>query len=423
MAMKVKQKILVVGGGGREAATVWKLKQDDPNAVVFCAPGNAGIAKFGTCVPIEATDIEGLLAFAHAESIVLTIVGPELPLVAGIVDRFREHHLLICGTTAAAARAEGSKIHFKEVLIRNEIPTAPYQAFDDQEEALAYIELRGVENIVIKADGPMAGKGVILPHTLEEAALALQRLMVIGTPGEKVLIEDRLIGLERSVIAITDGTVFHLLPFTQDYKRLRTGDLGPNTGGMGAHTLDLPAEEEVQLRKILGDVLTAFRKERCLYSGFIYLGIMMTADGPKVLELNCRLGDPETQPILASIDGNFLDLCMAAAHGNLSTVPEPTRVQHALCVVLASPEYTELSERNDAITGIEDAEAMGALVFHAGTGVNDKGEITTNKSGRVLVVVGRGETIGEAGEQAYAAVKPINFPGMQYRTDIGAAYI
>lgn len=415
------QKILVVGSGGREAAMVWALAQA-PNTTVFCAPGNAGIAEHATCVPIKATDVGELQSFARDEQMNLTVVGPEAPLVAGIVDCFREEDLLICGPSAAAAQTEGSKAWFKRLLVKHNIPTAPFEVFTSRDDALAYIRERGVQNIVIKADGLMGGKGVTLPDNIEEAASDLEKLMVKDTPGEVVVIEDRLAGVERSVMAITDGKTVYMLPFTQDYKREGDGDEGLNTGGMGAHTLLLPESEEAQLSQILRDVVTSLAEEGSLYTGFIYLGFIMTANGPMVLECNCRLGDPETQVILPSINGNFAGLCMAVAQGNLAEVVAPERSRHALCLVLASATYPGSSDRDDSITGLDMARENGALVFHAGT-TRKNGTVTTNKSGRVLNVVGLGGTLEAAHAAAYGGAEKVQFSGMKYRRDIGVDVI
>ena len=410
-------KVLVVGSGGREAAMVRRLAQS-PGVVIFCAPGNAGIAEQATCVPLKATDIEGLLALARGEGIDLTIVGPEAPLVAGIVDRFRDTGRLICGPSAAAAQAEGSKLWFKRFLARHNLPTAPFEAFNDRNAALMSVSERGARNIVIKADGLMGGKGVTLPRNLVEAEHDLISLMVKGSAGEVVVIEGRLIGVERSVMAITDGGNVYMLPFTQDYKREGDGDNGPNTGGMGAHTLSLPEKEAAELEQILRRVVAAFAEEGNPYTGFIYLGFIMTADGPMILECNCRLGDPETQVILPSINGDFAELCMAAARGELSKVSPPERVKHALCLVLASGSYPSSSDRDDAITGLDGVQEAGAYVLHAGTALKN-GVVTTNKSGRVLNVIGIDGTPIAACAMAYAKARGLGFPGMKYRSDIG----
>ena len=414
-------KILVAGSGGREAAMVWVFAQTS-DTEVFCAPGNAGIAEYATCIPVKATDIDGLLSFARSEKMDLTVVGPETPLVAGIANLFRKEGLMICGPSAAAAQSEGSKAWFKRLLAKHKIPTAPFKTFTNRDAALSYIRERGAQNIVIKADGLMGGKGVILPDNLEAAEFDIENLMVEGLPGKTVVIEDRLVGVERSVTAITDRKTVYMLPFTQDYKREGDGDTGLNTGSMGSHTLSLPESEKAMLSRILQDVVNALTQEGCTYTGFMYLGFIMTKKGPMVLECNCRLGDTEAQAILLSMSGNFASLCMAAAQGRLAEVPAPKQDRHTLCIVLASAAYPGSSDRDDIITGLDTARGNGVLIFHAGT-ARKNGVITTNKSGRVLNVVGLGSTIEIAHANAYDAAKKVQFPGMKYRKDIGADVI
>jgi phosphoribosylamine--glycine ligase len=412
----MRRRILVIGSGGREFAIVWKLAQGLNNNI-FCAPGNAGIAQHATCVPIKVDAIDNLIKFVEDNAIDLTIVGPELPLVNGIVDRFRERGLLICGPTEKAAQAEGSKIWFKRMLDRYSIPTAPFKVFDDRDAALQHIRNKSAGNIVIKADGLMGGKGVILPSNLKEAEIALKKLMVTGTAGETVIIEDRLVGVERSVIAATDGKKVYVLPFTQDYKRVGDGDKGPNTGGMGAHTLSLSEKEADELQDILRSVIIALDREGCTYSGFIYLGFIMTVDGPMVLECNIRLGDPEAQVILPSIECDFGELCMALAKRELSKVSEPIQNKQAVCVVLTSADYPDSSNSDDEIKGLVEAMNTGALVFHAGTGIRGC-KYTTNKSGRVMGIVSVGDTLNEAWKIAYKGAERVQFPGVKYRRDI-----
>lgn len=415
-------KVLIVGSGGRESAMVWSVSQR-PDIEIFCAPGNAGIAEYATCYPsVKATDIDELLKIAHEEQIDLTIVGPEAPLVAGIVDRFREHDLLIYGPSKEVARAEGSKAWFKDLLTKYGIPTAPYEVFSDYEYAIDSVLKRGASNIVIKADGLMGGKGVTLPDTTVSASNDLERLMVPGGPGEKVVIEDRLFGVERSVMALVDGKTIYMLPFTQDYKRVGDGDTGLNTGGMGAHTLTLPEDEERQLTQILYDVVSAFDQEGHPYTGFLYLGIMMTDSGPMVLECNCRLGDPETQVILPCITGDFTSYCMNAAQGNLGALDPPLQYFEALCIVFASGAYPGSSAQDDCIEGLDEPRSSDALIFHAGTALNGRC-VTTNKAGRVLNVVGRGLRLREAHSIAYTIAEQIHFPGKKYRSDIGAGVV
>ena len=424
MAVETSRKILVIGGGGREAAMLWKLGRDDPNAELFCAPGNAGIAATQRviCVPIGATDLKALLAFAQEQKIDLTIVGPEAPLVAGIVDLFRKEGLAICGPSRAAAVAgEGSKVLFKEMLAKYAIPTAPFLTFNDPDAALENCIIRGASNIVIKANGLCGGKGVYLPDNEMEAQAVLHELMVdrkYDTAGLLVLIEDRLVGYECSAMAITDGRVLYMFPLTQDHKRAYDGDEGPNTGGMGAYTMALPEELEGKVRRLMDDVVMAFESEGIPYSGFLYLGLMITEQGPMILECNCRLGDPETQVIMPTIDGNLAGMCAAAAAGNLCVAQLPHQAREALCVVLTSPEYPEASLRDLPLVGIESAGAF-TTVFHAGTGY-DCGVFSTNKSGRILNVVGVGPTLRDAEQTAYRGVSEIEpLTSFRFRRDIG----
>lgn len=414
------QKILIVGGGGREAAMAWKLTQN-PDTQVFCAPGNAGIEQWAELVSISATDIDRLLAFARKERIDLTIVGPEQPLVDGIVDQFQAEGQLICGPTKKAAMlTEGSKAAFKDLLAASNLPTAPYRVFDSRRRALAYVRERGPVNIVIKADGLMGGKGVFLPNDITEAESALEHLMVPGGPGERVVVEERLYGVERSVIGITDGSMVYTFPFTQDYKRLREGDQGPNTGGMGAHTIELSNVERIELQILLSKVLAALRKRGVLYRGPIYLGIIMTEDGPMILECNCRMGDPETQAILPSIDGDFAALCRAAAEGNLRQVRAPDHIRHAVCVVAVSSAYPDSSDRDDVIKGLDIVARMSdTVVFPAG--IKRRGDqFTTGKSGRVLGVTAFDRMFSIAVSRAYSGMAEIHFLGKHVRMDIGA---
>lgn len=413
-------KVLLVGSGGREHAIAWKLKES-PGVELFVAPGNAGMAEIATLVDIKANDIEGLVNFALREKIEITIVGPEAPLVAGLADRLQEKGLLVCGPSAIAAYAEADKGWFKEFLNSHNLPTASYQAFSDPIAATSYIWNReSAEEIVIKACGLMAGKGVFLPSTKDEAEVIIRDLMVKGGPGEHIVIEERLRGFECSAIALTDGTVAYQLPFTQDYKRLRDGDEGPNTGGMGAYTITLPEELAHELTRLTQQVVTELKKEGCEFRGFIYLGFMITESGPKILELNCRLGDPETEVIMLSMGGDFLELCCAAAEGNLLRQPSPQKLFDALCVVMATGDYPGPSTTDDVIEGLPVFDPQAPVqVFHAGTGKRE-GQIVTNKAGRVLVVSACGPSVAAARALAYDQVAQIEFPGAQFRTDIGA---
>jgi len=421
-------RILVIGSGAREHAIVRRLRSENPRARIFCTPGNVGIAEDADCRAIKATDINALVAFSVANDIELTVVGPEAPLIAGVVDRFEAAGLLICGPSAMAAfNTEGSKVNFKNMLKKHAIPTAPFEVFDDVEKALAYVLFWGPEDIVIKADGLAGGKGVFLPDTMEEAEKVLRELMVDGKydwAGRKVIIEERLDGWECSVTSVTDGRLVYLLPVAQDYKRARDSATGPNTGGMGARTIELSLDERLLVEQITLGVVEALAQEECFYQGFLYLGFMMTQEGPMLLEANCRIGDPEGQVLMLTIGGNFTDLCVAAAKGDLKSVESPKQSGHAVCVVMTSPEYPEASERNVPILGIEKAQNRGALVFHAGTSRIGL-KYSTGKSGRILSVVAVGETPKDAGELAYYAAELIYTDpegGLRYRRDIGAKH-
>lgn len=416
-------KVLLLGDGGREAAMAWALSKN-PDARLFCTAGNAGLATYGKCTDIPAGDIEKLHTFAKDTEIDLTVVGPEATLVKGIVDRFRTDGLAICGPTAAAAHAEGSKEFFKQLLTRHDLPTAtPYEVCHDPDSAYTSIRrLGGAQKIVIKADGLMGGKGVKLPENDGEVRSVLKHLMVPGTAGVPVVIERRLTGRECSVMAVTDGEHIRMLAFTQDYKRRHVGDIGPNTGGMGAHTLDPSREERQVLEDLLQQVVSAFADAGFRYTGFIYLGVMLTDEGPMILECNVRLGDPEAQVILPASSGDFLSLCYGAATGTLSEVPEFLHTRQTLCVTLTSKDYPDSTTDDNVIMGLDRAREAGALVFHAGTSFVD-GKYQTNKAGRALHCVGVGDTLAEAHRIAYAAAEAIEFPGKMFRSDIGSDYL
>ena len=424
-------KVMVVGNGAREHAICARLANSRNVEKLFCVPGNGGIRRpswlLGDYSNVAMNDVDALLGIALNECVDLAVIGPEAPLVNGIADRFRANGILICGPSQEAAIVtEGSKAQFKRFLARHGIPTPEFKVFGykHKREAINYIRKVGVVNIVIKADGLMGGKGVVLPATLQEAKDALDQLMKKGTAGENVLIEERMTGIERSVMAITDGQEVRMFPLTQDYKRLLDGDEGLNTGGMGAHTIDVPAEEARALSELLSDVVRALFQEGITYSGFGYLGAMMTSSGPQVLEWNCRLGDPETQVLLECSDGDFLSVCLASARGDISALPEIQRVHHSVCVVMASREYPASSERDDVILNTAWAAKSGVSVYHGGTAYHTEGEhegrFTTNKSGRVLSVVGSAHSLADAKKCAYEAVNLVQFPGAHYRSDIGA---
>ncbi|HET6629290.1 MAG TPA: phosphoribosylamine--glycine ligase [Woeseiaceae bacterium] len=418
-------KVLVVGGGGREHALAWKCAQSPQVREVLVAPGNAGTALEPRLrnVAVAADDIDGLLDLAAVESVDLTIVGPEVPLVAGIVDRFRARKLACFGPSAAAARLEGSKTFTKSFLERHAIPTAAYAGFEALEPALDYIRAQGAP-IVVKADGLAAGKGVVVATTVAEAEAAARSMLAAGEFGEagrRIVVEEYLEGEEASFIVITDGATILPLATSQDYKARDAGDTGPNTGGMGACS-PAPVVTRALERRILDEVmaptLAGLRAEGIDYRGFLYAGLMIGADGaPRVLEFNCRFGDPETQPIIARLKSDLVALCVAALEGRLRDVTAEWDPRAALGVVMAAAGYPGAYRKGDPISGLDRAPAAAAKVFHAGTAFAD-GEIVTS-GGRVLCAVGMGDSLAEARDVAYATAGTIDWNGAWYRRDIG----
>ncbi|AEG15273.1 Phosphoribosylamine--glycine ligase [Desulfofundulus kuznetsovii DSM 6115] len=414
-------KVLVVGGGGREHALVWKLKQSPRVKEIFCAPGNAGIASLARCVPIGAEDISGLVAFARQEKIDLTVVGPEGPLTMGIVDSFNQAGLAIFGPTARAAAIEGSKVLAKEIMAKYGIPTARFAAFSDAGEAAAYIRQLN-SPCVVKADGLAAGKGVIVCQAVEEALEAVEDIMVkgvFGNAGSRVVVEEYLTGQEVSILAFTDGeTVIPMLP-AQDHKQVYDGDRGPNTGGMGAYAPAPACTPEVYrtaLEDILIPTVRAMAAEGRPYRGVLYAGLMVTHEGPKVLEFNARFGDPEAQPVLMLLETDLVEIIEAVLSGRLAEKEIRWRPGAAVCVVLASGGYPGPYRKGYPISGL-DRVPPDVMVFHAGTALEDGRLVTAG--GRVLGVTAAAETIPAAIEKAYAAVEQIHFEGMHYRRDIG----
>ncbi|HLT90258.1 MAG TPA: phosphoribosylamine--glycine ligase [Woeseiaceae bacterium] len=418
-------KILVVGGGGREHAFAWKCAQSPAVREVLVAPGNAGTALEPRVrnVPVPAGDIEALAALAAREAVDLTIVGPEAPLVAGIVDRFTAAGLACFGPTAAAAALEGSKGFAKAFLARHGIPTAAFATFTELEPALAYVRDRGTP-IVVKADGLAAGKGVVVATTLEQAEAALRDMLAdrrYGDAGSRVVIEEFLEGEEASFIVMTDGDTVLPLATSQDHKARDDGDRGPNTGGMGAYSpapVLTPELERRVLDEIVHPTLDGLRADGIPYRGFLYAGLMIAPDGsPRVLEFNCRFGDPETQPVLARLRSDFAALCAAAAAGRLAGQPVAWDPRAALGVVMAAEGYPGTCRTGDRIEGLDDVVGDDVKVFHAGT-AQANGDVVTS-GGRVLCVVGLGDTVAAAAETAYAAVARIHWRGAFFRRDIG----
>ncbi len=416
-------KVLVVGGGGREHALVWKIRQSPLVDEVYCAPGNAGIASEAHCLPIPANDVEALLAFAQREGIDLTVVGPEEPLVRGLADRFEEEGLAVFGVSAGAARLEGSKAFAKELMRRYGIPTAEFEVFSDPEEAKAYLRKRGAP-AVVKADGLAAGKGVFPCRTLDEALEAVDRIMVeraFGEAGQKVVIEEFLEGEEASFLAITDGEAVVPFPSSQDHKAVFDGDTGPNTGGMGAYSPAPVVTHELHdqvMERIMIPTVRAMAREGTPYRGILYAGLMIRGQEAKVLEFNVRFGDPEAQPLVVRLRSDLVPLLEAARAGTLKEAHVEWDSDAAVCVVMASQGYPGPYQKGVPIEGLEEAQRMeNVVVFHAGTAVQG-GRIVT-AGGRVLGVTAKGRGIGEAVERVYKAVGKIRWDGVHYRRDIG----
>jgi phosphoribosylamine--glycine ligase len=417
-------KVLIIGGGGREHALAWKCAAESGVTEVLVAPGNAGTAAEPRVrnVAVDAEDIAGLVKLASDEKVDLTIVGPEGPLVAGVVDAFAAAGLKCFGPTALGARLEGSKAFCKQFLQRHRIPTAGYRTFTRGNLDAAYVRSRPTP-IVVKASGLAAGKGVVIAET-HEAALRAARQMFdgqFGNAGTEVVIEDFLQGEEVSFIVMADGS--HVLPLatSQDHKRLLDADLGPNTGGMGAYSpapIVTPALHERIMREVIHPTIRGLAADGTPYTGFLYAGLMIAADGtPNVLEYNCRFGDPETQPLLMRLRSDLTGLCAAALAGRLDSVRAEWDAQAALGVVLAAAGYPNSVRKGDVISGLEAAAALPGKVFHAAT-LTDGQAVTTN-GGRVLCAVGLGEDVHAAQRQAYALAQVIRWPGMQFRSDIG----
>ncbi|MBI4234437.1 MAG: phosphoribosylamine--glycine ligase [Chloroflexi bacterium] len=418
--------ILVVGSGAREHAIAWKLRQSPKVDRLYVAPGNAGTAATATNLNIPATDLDALAEAVRSHHVDLTVVGPETPLAEGIVDHFQEQGLAIFGPTMAAARLESSKVFGKQLMLQHHIPTPRAEVFSAYEQAKACVEQAPLPTVV-KADGLAAGKGVTVCRTREEAQQALYQCMVakaFGAAGEKVLVEECLSGREVSIFAFTDGTHISPLVAACDYKRLLDGDRGPNTGGMGSYSPPefwTPGLCDTILRTIIEPTLKAMREEGTPYRGVLYAGLMLTQEGPKVLEFNCRLGDPETQAILPRLRSDLVDILLGVVSGKLADVPVEWAEEACVGIVLASGGYPGEYRKGYPIRGLRSA-AEDALVFHAGTrlGHNEVSgkQVAVTDGGRVLTVAACGQTLREARERAYSAVRHIRFEGMHYRRDI-----
>ena len=414
-------RILVIGGGGREHALVWKLAQSPRVEKIYCAPGNPGIGEIAECVNISVDNIKALCGFAREHNVDLTVVGPEKPLTDGIVDYFTAQGLKIFGPTQEAAQLEGSKTFAKERMQEYKIPTADFAVFSSAVEAKAYIEKLG-KSIVVKADGLAAGKGVVVAETPAEALAAIDEIMlkkVHGDAGSQVVLEERLIGEEASLLAFTDGTTVIPMVAAQDHKRVGDGDTGPNTGGMGAYAPAPVVTPELlqQIQEtILQPMVDGLRKDGILYQGCLYAGLMITEDGPKVIEFNARFGDPETQVVLPLLDGDLAAILEACVDGTLAQCKIKWRDSAAVCVVMAAGGYPGDYRKGDVISGLSAAEGKDAVVFHAGTSI--AGEDVVTHGGRVLGVTAVAKNIAAAVDKVYPAVEQIKFTGMQYRKDI-----
>lgn len=413
-------RIMVVGRGGREHAIIWALKQSPQVERIYCAPGNAGIASIAECVNLDEKDFAGLGQFAKENQVDLVVVGPEDPLFAGAVDYFSKIGILAFGPNQAAAEIEGSKVFAKQLMKNYNIPTAAYASFDNYEEALAYLREQGAP-IVIKADGLAAGKGVIVAETLEEAEEALEQMMqdkVFGDAGNRVVIEECLRGQEMTILAFVDGEVVRPMVPSQDHKPIFDGDRGPNTGGMGTYSPVPHIPQSVvdeAIETILKPAAKAMMSEGRPFRGVLYAGLMLTEAGPKTIEFNCRFGDPETQVVLPRLKTDLVDILMAAVNGKLAEVEIEWSEEAAVCVVLSSGGYPGPYRKGDRIEGLNKVE--DALVFHAGTSLDEQGQTVTN-GGRLLGVTGLGADLEAARAKAYQAVEQIQYEGKHYRSDI-----
>lgn len=416
-------KILVVGNGGREHAMVWKLAQSPRRPVLYCAPGNAGIASSATCIPIKSDDIAGLKNFALQENIDVTVIGPEAPLALGIVDEFRKARLRVFGPTRNAARLEASKVFSKEIMAQAKIRTAHAKSFEKIEDALAYVE-RQTLPVVIKADGLAQGKGVIIATTQDQARQAIIDSMekaVFGQAGKQVLIEQFLDGEELTIMAFTDGKTVVPMPPAQDHKRVGNGDTGLNTGGMGAYCpapLGTAKIQDQVRREVLQSIVDAMARLGSPFQGVLYAGLMVVNGTPYVLEFNARMGDPETQVVLPLLKTDFLDVIEAVVEHRLDQLPVEWHPDATVCVVMASGGYPGAYRQGMPLSGLPTARTLpdSSMVFHAGTAL--RGHEIVTAGGRVLGVLGRGPTLLEAQSEAYRAVKTISFEGCHFRTDI-----
>jgi phosphoribosylamine--glycine ligase len=413
--------VLIIGGGGREHALAWKIAQSPRVERISVAPGNGGTARFAQNVDIDATDIVSLLDYAETEGVTLAVVGPEDPLAMGIVDQFEAAKIPIFGPSRQAALIETSKSYAKQIMTKYGVPTSPYEIFEDLDPALDYLASHPVDNLVIKADGLARGKGTFLPRSESDADGILRALLqrdLLGRAGRKVIIEDRMIGDELSIMAFTDGRSMALMPAVRDHKRLYDRDVGPNTGGMGAYapapTLTHDLSDLIHTR-IMQPILDGLRDQGHLFKGVLYIGVALTPDGPMALELNSRIGDPGAQVVLPLLETDLLDVIEGCLHGTLKMVDVRWKPQAAVSVVMATPNYPD----DPGIPIIEGQLPEDVLLFHAGTRIAQDGALVTT-GGRVLSVTGLGPDLPQAMIQAYDAVRRVHFDGAHYRTDIGS---
>ncbi|HMK44424.1 MAG TPA: phosphoribosylamine--glycine ligase [Dissulfurispiraceae bacterium] len=416
-------KVLVIGGGGREHAIVWKLAQSRHVDKIYCTPGNAGISELAECIEVGTADFDALIDFVKYNWIDVTIVGPEEPLSRGIVDVFEKEGRRILGPTKAASQLEWSKVFAKDFMRRYRIPTADYRVFSSYIHARDHVRMKGAP-VVIKADGLAAGKGVIVADTGDEAMAAIDLIMkdrAFGEAGDRVIIEDCLSGEEASFMVFTDGKTIVPMAGAQDHKRIFDNDKGPNTGGMGAYSPAPVITAELQnviMETVMQPTIDGLRTEGIKYRGILYAGLMIRDGKPFVLEYNCRLGDPETQPVLSRLDADLVDIALAIADERLAEIPVQWKPEHAICVVLAAKGYPGPYGKGIVISGLDSAKKHeNVFVFHAGTSFNTANQFVTN-GGRVLGVTATGIDVAAARDAAYAAIRDISFDGMQYRTDI-----
>ncbi len=416
-------RVLIVGGGGREHTLAWKLSQSSQVEKIYCAPGNAGIEGQAQCIPLSVDDRQGLADFAEKEKIDLTVVGPEDPLAAGVVDVFQKRGLKIFGPNKKAAQLEGSKVFAKELMYRHNIPTAEYKTFDNPQEAEEYIKKIGPP-LVVKAEGLAAGKGVMVCHDEDEALMAVKRIMIdkdFGDAGKRVIVEECLQGEEASILAFTDGENILPMVSSQDHKPVFDGDRGPNTGGMGAYApapLVTPEMAKFVEDKILKPAVKGMKEDGYSYSGVIYAGLMIDEKGPKVLEFNCRFGDPEAQVVIPLLKSDLAPILQAVVDGRLNEIKALWHEKYAVCVVMASGGYPGSYEKGMVINGLNELKGRDDLfVFHAGTALKD-GQVVTS-GGRVLGVTGWASSLPETLDNVYEAVDKISFNGAHFRKDIG----